>query len=98
MNISGRGVGRAHPPHAHSRVLADFADQSEVSDLQVSSHQKQVARLDIQVLEVELAADEVECLGRIAKIEDQLIPWDSRQRPARGRFRSDPAGFHPPAR
>ncbi len=61
-----------------SLVPARRVHQAEVGHLDVIAHQKQIARLDVQMLQVELEVHEVQHLGRLAQVAEQLAARHAR--------------------
>ena len=61
-------TGRRHGVRAGQAV-----DQAEVGHLNVVADQKQVMRLDVEVLQAELEVDDVEGLGRLPQEAEQLL-------------------------
>ena len=54
-------------------------DQAEVGDLDVVVDQEQVLRLDVEVLQLVLDVHQVERLGRLLHVAEQLVARDARQ-------------------
>ncbi len=72
-----RGVERRDGPELHlgrvGRIPRQGLDQPEITHLDVVAHQEQVARLDVQVLQMVLLVHEVKHFSRLAQITEQLL-------------------------
>ena len=79
MNSSGAAYSGVIAPSLAARLIERQAlHQPEVGHLDVVADQKQVARLDVEMLQMALHVEHVQHLGRFAQVEEQLGAWNAR--------------------
>ena len=85
-----RRVQRRQPAHQRRLRLPHVLHQAEVGDLHVAGQQQQVLRLDVEVLQRVRLAHEVERIGRVAQVAQQLVARNAAQALRGGTRRSGP--------
>ena len=73
------GVDRRDAAGHRRRIAFQVLDQPEVRDLDVVVDQEQVLRLDVEVLQLILRVHQVEGLGRLLQVAEQLVAGDAGQ-------------------
>jgi hypothetical protein len=73
----GGGVQRGHAAGDGGEHALEVLDQAEVANLDVVEQQEDVVRLDVEVLQVELLVHQVERLGGLPHVTEQLVARDA---------------------
>ena len=80
LNVSGGAYSGVTPPSMPEAPRAfQVLDQAEVGHLDAVADQEQVARLDVEVLQVVLLVHVVERFGRVAEVAQQVVARNADQ-------------------